>query len=97
MPAYAAGYAADQDDSGGGQDDAPAGRGRGFPLGSGPGENVLMAYDIYNGLKLWEREIRGAMRANASHDGSVHHGHSHGSRSLFHDLLDRATLLRFGA
>ncbi|HIE51018.1 MAG TPA: methyltransferase domain-containing protein [Armatimonadetes bacterium] len=27
------------------------------------GENVVMAYDAYNGLKLWEREIRGAMRA----------------------------------
>lgn len=34
------------------------------------GENVLMAYDAYNGLKLWEREIAGAMRVNASHDGS---------------------------
>ncbi len=34
------------------------------------GENVLMAYDAYNGLKLWEKEVRGAMRVNASHDGS---------------------------
>ena len=33
------------------------------------GENVLMAYDMYNGLKLWERRIEGAMRVNASHDG----------------------------
>ena len=34
------------------------------------GENVIMAYDAYNGLNLWEREIPGAMRTNASHDGS---------------------------
>jgi outer membrane protein assembly factor BamB len=33
------------------------------------GQNVLMAYDMYNGLKLWERRIDGAMRVNASHDG----------------------------
>jgi len=26
------------------------------------GENVVMAYDVYNGLKLWQREIAGAMR-----------------------------------
>ena len=26
------------------------------------GENVIMAYDAYNGLLLWEREIEGAMR-----------------------------------
>jgi outer membrane protein assembly factor BamB len=34
------------------------------------GENVVMAYDVYNGLKLWEREIPGAMRTSVSHDGS---------------------------
>jgi outer membrane protein assembly factor BamB len=33
------------------------------------GENIVMAYDAYNGVKLWEREIPGAMRVNASHDG----------------------------
>jgi outer membrane protein assembly factor BamB len=33
------------------------------------GENVIMAYDAYNGLELWRREIAGAQRANASHDG----------------------------
>ncbi|MHB8901056.1 MAG: outer membrane protein assembly factor BamB family protein, partial [Thermoguttaceae bacterium] len=42
------------------------------------GENVLMAHDMYNGLKLWERRIEGAMRVNASHDGgnlaANHHG-----------------------
>jgi len=26
------------------------------------GENIVMAYDSYNGLKLWERKIPGAMR-----------------------------------
>jgi outer membrane protein assembly factor BamB len=34
------------------------------------GENVVSAYDVYNGLKLWEREISGAIRVSASHDGS---------------------------
>jgi outer membrane protein assembly factor BamB len=34
------------------------------------GENVVMAYDAYNGLELWRREIPGAMKVNASHDGS---------------------------
>jgi outer membrane protein assembly factor BamB len=34
------------------------------------GENVVMAYDIYNGLRLWRRELPGAYRPNASHDGS---------------------------
>ena len=28
------------------------------------GENVIMTYDAYNGVKLWEREIPGAMRLN---------------------------------
>ncbi len=34
------------------------------------GENTIMAYDAYNGLKLWQRDISGAMRVNASHDSS---------------------------
>ena len=34
------------------------------------GENTLMAYDAYNGVKLWQRDLPGAMRTNASHDGS---------------------------
>jgi len=34
------------------------------------GENVVMAYDAYNGVKLWEREIPGAIRVVASHDSS---------------------------
>lgn len=34
------------------------------------GENVVMAFDAYNGLKLWEQPIAGALRENASHDGS---------------------------
>jgi len=32
------------------------------------GENVLMAYDAYNGLKLWERKIEGAMRTRVSRE-----------------------------
>lgn len=34
------------------------------------GENCVLAYDAYNGLPLWERQIPGALRPNASHDGS---------------------------
>ncbi|MCR4412555.1 MAG: PQQ-binding-like beta-propeller repeat protein, partial [Thermoguttaceae bacterium] len=34
------------------------------------GENVVMAYDAYNGRQLWEQKIPGALRENASHDGS---------------------------
>lgn len=34
------------------------------------GENTVMAYDAYNGLKLWQRDIPGAMRVHASHDSS---------------------------
>lgn len=34
------------------------------------GENIVMAFDAYNGLKLWEQQIPGALRENASHDGS---------------------------
>ena len=41
------------------------------------GENVLMAYDIYNGVQLWRREVAGAKRANAPHDG--------GNLALNHD------------
>jgi len=43
------------------------------------GENCLMAYDAYNGLKLWERDIRGAIRPTVSHDGS--------NLALTHDAL----------
>jgi len=34
----------------------------------GAGENTVMAYDAYNGLKLWERRIRGALRVSVTHD-----------------------------
>ena len=34
------------------------------------GENVVMAYDAYNGLMLWEREIDGAMRTSMYGDCS---------------------------
>jgi len=48
--------------------------GRMFILGEGEanrigaGENSVMAYDAYNGLKLWERKIRGALRVSVTHD-----------------------------
>ncbi len=32
----------------------------------GAGKNVIMAYDAYNGLKLWQRDIPGAIRTHAS-------------------------------
>ncbi|NQT52807.1 PQQ-binding-like beta-propeller repeat protein, partial [bacterium] len=35
----------------------------------GAGENSIMAYDAYNGVKLWERGVRGALRTTISHDG----------------------------
>ncbi|MEZ6068720.1 MAG: PQQ-binding-like beta-propeller repeat protein [Pirellulales bacterium] len=34
------------------------------------GENVVMAYDAYNGAPLWEREIPGAVRVRVDVDGS---------------------------
>jgi outer membrane protein assembly factor BamB len=34
------------------------------------GENVIMAYDSYNGIKMWEREIPGANRVRVDVDGS---------------------------
>ncbi|MGA2618044.1 MAG: PQQ-binding-like beta-propeller repeat protein [Thermoguttaceae bacterium] len=34
------------------------------------GENVIMAYDAYNGLKLWERSIPGARRTGVSSNAS---------------------------
>ncbi len=33
------------------------------------GENAIMAYDAYNGVKLWERRVRGALRTVISHNG----------------------------
>ena len=48
--------------------------GRLFVLGEGTanrtgiGENSVRAYDAYNGLKLWERRIRGALRVSVTHD-----------------------------
>lgn len=42
------------------------------------GENVVMAYDAYNGVKLWQRDIPGALRANASHDGGNLAANAHG-------------------
>jgi outer membrane protein assembly factor BamB len=34
------------------------------------GENLIMAYDSYNGTKLWERDIPGANRVRVDVDGS---------------------------
>jgi len=34
------------------------------------GENVLMAYDAYNGVKLWEKTLPGAMRVDVSRQTS---------------------------
>ncbi|MCZ6795536.1 MAG: PQQ-binding-like beta-propeller repeat protein [Planctomycetota bacterium] len=34
------------------------------------GENVVMAFDAYNGRQLWEREIPGAVRVRVDVDGS---------------------------
>lgn len=34
------------------------------------GEEILMCYDSYNGTKLWEREIDGAVRVRVDVDGS---------------------------
>ncbi len=48
--------------------------GRLFILGEGSadrvgvGENSIMAYDAYNGIQLWERKIRGALRVSVTHD-----------------------------
>ncbi len=48
--------------------------GRLFVLGEGTarrvglGKNSVMAYDAYNGLKLWERTIGGALRISVTHD-----------------------------
>lgn len=33
------------------------------------GSNWLAAFDVYNGVKYWERKLEGAYRPNASHDG----------------------------
>ena len=34
------------------------------------GENLLMAYDAYNGVQLWQRPMLGAFRTNVSRDAS---------------------------
>ncbi|MDA3925833.1 MAG: PQQ-binding-like beta-propeller repeat protein [Kiritimatiellae bacterium] len=44
------------------------GEGKGSVVGRG--KNVVMCYDAYNGLKLWERSIDGALRTVMSHDGA---------------------------
>lgn len=34
------------------------------------GEHVLMGYDAYNGMNLWKRRIKGAMRVGLKHDSA---------------------------
>lgn len=44
------------------------GEGKGTAIGAG--DNVIMCYNAYNGVKLWERSLRGALRTVMSHDGA---------------------------
>ncbi|NQT12684.1 MAG: PQQ-binding-like beta-propeller repeat protein, partial [Planctomycetes bacterium] len=72
--------------------------GRLFILGEGAadriggGENSVMAYDAYNGLKLWERKIRGALRVSVTHDAG---NSAANADSLFVAVDDKC--LRFDA
>ncbi len=50
------------------------------------GEEVIMAYDAYNGTLLWEREIPGAVRARADVDGG---NFSLNRKGLFVGAFDR--------
>ena len=43
-------------------------QGEGLGKRVGEAENSIMAYDSYNGVKLWERRIRGALRVTVTHD-----------------------------
>ncbi len=43
-------------------------QGEGLGKRIGEAENSVMAYDAYNGMKLWERSIRGALRVTVTHD-----------------------------
>ena len=42
--------------------------GEGSAPRAGTGKNTVMAYDAYNGVPLWERTIRGALRVSVTHD-----------------------------
>ncbi len=70
--------------------------GRMFILGEGDadrvgvGENSVMAYDAYNGLKLWERKIRGALRTTVTHDAG---NSAANADSLFVAVDDRCVRL----
>jgi outer membrane protein assembly factor BamB len=35
----------------------------------GGGENAILCYDAYNGVKLWDRRVQGALRVTISHNG----------------------------
>jgi len=54
------------------------------------GENVVMAYDAYNGLKLWERDIPGALRSALSDECS---NFAAGKDSLFVAVNDKCLRL----
>jgi len=72
--------------------------GRMFVLGegtanrAGAGDNTIMAFDAYNGLPLWERKIRGALRVSVTHDAG---NSAANADSLFVAVAD--TCLRFDA
>jgi len=55
------------------------------------GENVIMAYDAYNGVKLWERDIAGAMRRGMKTGGVGNLTVS--KRGLFVSLPEKCLLL----
>lgn len=54
------------------------------------GENVVMCYDAYNGTKLWEREIAGAVRVRVDVDGS---NFAVSDKGLFVGVRDKALRL----
>ena len=56
------------------------------------GENVLMGYDAYNGLKLWRREVPGAMRTALKGDC----GNLVASDDSFFVALQNGKCLRIG-
>lgn len=58
------------------------------------GENLLMAFDAYNGQPLWRRKMAGAMRIDVSHQGSNLTVNQHGLFIAINDKclrLDPAT------
>ncbi|OHE89705.1 MAG: hypothetical protein A3G75_06395, partial [Verrucomicrobia bacterium RIFCSPLOWO2_12_FULL_64_8] len=56
------------------------------------GEEVLMAYDAYNGTKLWERKIDGAVRVRVDVDGGNLSVGSNGLYAAINDKVHRLDL-----